>query len=143
MVATIDTLKIAKRFREAKTDEERAEAFAEGLREVHESRVGELVTKAELALAVERLERRIDGIEARLGARIDGVEARLSARIDGVEAPLGARIDGVEAQLGARIDGVEAQLGARIDALGKDLTIRLGWMLAAAVVLVGALVAIF
>ena len=117
MAATIDTLKHAKRFREAKTDEERAEAFADGLREVYESRVGDAVTKAELALAVERLERRIDGVEARFEAKIDELGARLDAKIDGVEA--------------------------RLDALGKDLTIRLGLMLAAAVTIVGGLVAIF
>lgn len=52
-----------------------------------------------------------------------------------VEERIAARFTGVE----RRIDGVEG----KVHSLGKDLTIRLGGMLAAAVALVGALVAIF
>jgi multidrug resistance efflux pump len=105
VVATIDTLRLAKRFKEAKLTEEQAELLAETFRETREAELAQMATKADLALLREELVRRIDGVAADLGRRIDGVEAKL--------------------------DGIEARL-----------TVRLGGMLAA-VVLVGALVAIF
>jgi hypothetical protein len=151
--ATIDTLRLAKRFKEAKLTDEQAELLAETFRETHEAELSQVATKADLALLREELSRRIDAIAADLGRRIDAIAADLGHRIDGVEAAmasleerLGRRIDGVEAamasleeRLGRRIDGLEAKLAG----LEARLTIRLGGMLAAAVVLVGALVAIF
>lgn len=61
-------------------------------------------------------ERRIDGVEERLGARIDGVEKR----IDGVEVRLVARIDGVAHEL------VEVKIGlARLEGPPRRLlTVR-------------------
>ncbi len=50
MATTIDTLKIAKRWREAKSEDERAEVLAEGLREVQQGQLAELATKADMAL---------------------------------------------------------------------------------------------
>jgi chromosome segregation ATPase len=153
MAATIDTLRLAKRFKEVKLSEEQAELLAETFREAHEAELAEVASKADLAILREELGRRIDAldakidaVEAKLGHRIDELEAKLErqidaldAKIDAVEARLGRRIDDVEAKLGRRIDGLDA----KIDGLEARLTIRLGGMLAAAVVLVGALVAIF
>jgi hypothetical protein len=146
VVATIDTLRLAKRFKEAKLTEEQAELLAETFRETREAELAQMATKADLALLREELVRRIDGIAADLGRRIDGIAADLGRRIDGLEADLGRRIDGVEAamgsldeRLGRRIDGLEGKL----DGIEARLTVRLGGMLAAAVVLVGALVALF
>ena len=77
--------------------------------------------------AFQRLDVKIDGVEARLGERIDAVEAQLGERIDGVEARLGERIDGVEARLGrveARLDRVEERLDrieGRLDRIEERL----------------------
>ncbi len=57
----------------------------------------------------ERMEWRIEGVEARLGKRIDGA----IARIDGVEARGEARIEGAAARLDRRIDDVCDSLGRR------------------------------
>ena len=57
----------------------------------------------------ERMEWRIEGVEARLGKRIDGA----FARIDGVEARGEARIEGAATRLDRRIDDVCDSLGRR------------------------------
>jgi vacuolar-type H+-ATPase subunit I/STV1 len=124
MAATIDTLRLAKRFKEVKLSEEQAELLAETFREAHAAELGEVATKADLAL----LRADMTLLREELGHRIDEVESKLGRRIDEVESKLGRRIDGLE----AKIDGLEARL-----------TVRLGGMLAAGIVLVGALVAIF
>ncbi len=58
----------------------------------------------------QRLEDKIDAVEAKLEQRINAVEAKLEQRINAVEAQLSQRISAVEAQLGQRIDTVEATL---------------------------------
>ena len=45
----------------------------------------------------------------------------LNKKIDGVDNRLGAKIDGVENSLGTKIDGVENSLGEKIDAVAADL----------------------
>ena len=77
----------------------------------------------------ERLNRRIDRVEAqleaRLGNRIDRVEVqleeRLGNRIDRVEESLGQRIELVN----VRIDRVEENLGQRIELVKKELNDRI------------------
>jgi hypothetical protein len=60
----------------------------------------------------ERMEWRIEGVEARLGKRIDGVE-RTQARIDSEQAQGEARLEGASARLDRRIDDVCDSLGRR------------------------------
>ena len=48
MSATLDTLRLAKRFREAGAIEPLAETIADALRETHEQHLSALVTKADL-----------------------------------------------------------------------------------------------
>ena len=76
-----------------------------------------LKTSLELSLGsrIDRVEKRIDAIEASLNARIDAIEASLNARIDAVEASLNARIDAIELSLNTKIDGVESSLIRLID----------------------------
>jgi hypothetical protein len=64
------------------------------------------------------LDRKIDGVEARLDRKIDGVGARLDRKIDGVEAQLDGRID----SLGSRLDGRIDALQSSMDAMRSDLT---------------------
>ncbi|WP_460193523.1 hypothetical protein [Thermosynechococcus sp. FA-CM-4201] len=69
----------------------------------------------------QRLEDKIDAVEAKLEQRINAVEGKLEQRINAVEAKLEQRINAVEAQLSQRISSVEVQLGQRIDTVETTL----------------------
>ncbi|URR34460.1 apolipoprotein A1/A4/E family protein [Thermosynechococcus sp. HN-54] len=69
----------------------------------------------------QRLEDKIDAVEAKLEQRINAVEAKLEQRINAVEAKLEQRINAVEAQLSQHISSVEAQLGQRINTVETTL----------------------
>ncbi|WP_297041685.1 hypothetical protein [Thermosynechococcus sp. OHK43] len=58
----------------------------------------------------QRLEDKIDAVEAKLEQQINAVEAKLEQRINAVEAKLEQQINAVEAKLGQRIDTVESTL---------------------------------
>jgi vacuolar-type H+-ATPase subunit I/STV1 len=66
---------------------------------------------------VETLNRKIDGVDARLSQKIDDVDARLSKKIDDVDNRLSKKIDGVAADL----KEVDTRLGKKIDAVAADL----------------------
>lgn len=63
MATTIDTLKIAKSWRAAQTEEERAEVLAASLRELQQLQLGELATKNDLTLVEARLEGKIEAAQ--------------------------------------------------------------------------------
>ncbi|WP_460193206.1 hypothetical protein [Thermosynechococcus sp. FA-CM-4201] len=68
-----------------------------------------------------KLEQRINAVEAKLEQRINAVEAKLEQRINAVEAKLEQRINAVEAKLEQRINSIEVQLGQRIDTVESTL----------------------
>jgi hypothetical protein len=81
MAATIDTLRIARRFKDAGFPEAQAELFAETFREWEEAGFGQLATKAELnqGLTELRLELRAEmaALEQRLSNRITEAQVNL------------------------------------------------------------------
>ena len=60
MSATLDTLKLAKRFRDAGASDQLAETFAEALRETQNAGLADLVTKADLKADIGQLRSDID-----------------------------------------------------------------------------------
>lgn len=94
-----DTLKFARKLKEAGVPDQQAEAQAEVLGEAFLYNLNEIVTRDYLDPRLDNLCARIDGVESRL----DGIDARL----DGIDA----RLDGMDARLNAvdqrfiRIDG--------------------------------------
>lgn len=93
MSATVDTLKLARRFRDAGMPEPQAEVFAEALRETQEGGLAQLATrrdiedlgarlglmnasfatKAELREEVLKLEHKLDTMEHRLTIKLGGM----------------------------------------------------------------------
>ena len=69
MSATLDTLKLAKRFRDAGVPEPHAEVFAEALRETQETGLGNLATKADLEL----LRKDLEALDNRLTIKLGGM----------------------------------------------------------------------
>ena len=81
---------------------------------------GEVAIKADLAVR----DRKIDGVEERLGLRID----RVDRKIDGAEERLGMRIDRLGDRIGgvdARIDSVEERFGLRLEATEHRIRVEL------------------
>ncbi|EGF2213132.1 hypothetical protein IB492_001460 [Campylobacter jejuni] len=70
----------------------------EALREIKEE-LSKLATTDLLNAKIDKVDTRIDKVEASLNAKIDKVEASLNAKIDKVEASLNAKIDKVENKL--------------------------------------------
>lgn len=77
---------------------------------------------------IQRIDQKIDGVDARLGQKIDGVDARLVQRIDAVDARLGQRIDA----LGEKIDSLKAEMvseirriDTRIDGVERELRVAI------------------
>src|SRR5215207_6957685 len=92
MVYAMDTLGYAKRLRDAGIPQQQAEAHAEAARDFV---MGELVTKTDLQSAVQLLDAKIGGVEARLEAKLQSVEARLEAKIDTQTLRLTVRLGGL------------------------------------------------
>ncbi|MDR1947296.1 MAG: CCDC90 family protein [Desulfovibrio sp.] len=121
-----DTLRYAKRLQEIGFPREQAEGFAELQREIVDER---LATKADIR---------------RLEAEIEVKFKELDAKIDLRTKELDAKIDLTAKELNAKIDTVAKELDAKIEFTAKNLeyklTVRLGSMMAASIVIVAALV---
>jgi hypothetical protein len=97
MAATFDTLRAARRLKEAGASEPVAEAIAEVLRDSREFDLSQIVTKADLkseiaALRAE-LETKIESVRAELDARIESVKVEiLTAKVDILKWILGLLI---------------------------------------------------
>ncbi len=114
MSSMLDTLAISKRLQKAGDTPEHAEAVAEVFGMVFQENV---VTKADLREACDKLDKKIDSVGATLDKKIDAVGATLDKKIDAVASTLDKKIDA----LGARLDGKIVALDGKMDALGARL----------------------
>jgi chaperonin cofactor prefoldin len=155
--ASLDTHRMFKRLVGTGMPEPQAEVVVDLIRERQEQFVSRDVLRYELGALDERLGKRIDALERDVAARFEAFERNISARFEAAERDaldrdralrqeLGGRIDVLKQELGGRIDALEKRierLEVRVETLGKDLTIRLGGMMAVGMTVVAALVAIF
>ena len=77
MAASLDTLQIAKRLKDAGFDEPQAEAVTGVFRDMRDADFSQLATKAD----IERLEVKLESEIARLDSRVDLKSAELKAEI--------------------------------------------------------------
>ena len=70
MAVTIDTLRLAKRLKDAKVPDEQAELLADIFRETQESGTAQLATKQDLERVEQGLRREIDRVEQSLRREI-------------------------------------------------------------------------
>ena len=123
MAATLDTLQLAKRLKAVAFTDEQAELVAEVMRESREAGAAELATKADIALL------RADFDAFRVEARADMAALRSEMRAD-------------MAALRSEMRADMAAMRAEMQLLEQRMTIKLGGMLAASIVIVGALAAL-
>ena len=117
MSSMLDTLAISKRLQKAGDTPEHAEAVAEVFGMVFQENV---ITKADLREACDKLDKKIDAVASTL----DGKIVALDGKIDAVASTLDRKIvalDGKIDALGARLDGKIVALDGKMDALGARL----------------------
>ena len=138
MTLTFDTLQYAKKLQKAGFTEQQAEIQAETFKEqskaINEWIDNNLATKRDLKELDTNLKHYIKEVEERLTMRSND----LATRIKEVEERLTMRSN----DLATRIKGVEERMTIRINEMSYKLTIKLGSMIAGAVVILGVLIPI-
>ena len=125
MSSMIDTLAISKRLQKAGDTPEHADAVAEVFGMVLQENV---VTKADLREACDKLDKKIESVAASLDKKIESVAASLDKKIESVAATLDKKIDSVAARLDGKIvalDGRMLTLEQRGEALAARYDSRL------------------
>ena len=125
----IDTLKVARRLREAGFTEPQAEAVVEADRDGSEN--SDLATKQDLMLLSTELRAEIAAVRAELGAEIAAVRAELGAEIAAVRAEMRE----MEQRLIARIEAAKAEM------IGRMFSMIIGAVLVNIVAMLGAMFA--
>jgi hypothetical protein len=125
----IDTLKIARRLREAGFSEPQADAVVAAVQEGGEG--ADFATKADLAALAAELRAEIAALRAELKAEISQLRAELKADISQLRAELKADI----AQLRAEIGSVRAEGKGSIEAAKSELLNRMFQMILSAVLI--------
>ncbi len=90
-------------FLDAGATDDKARRAAEAMAG-HEDRFHALETK------IDRLDIKIDRVEANLNQKIDRVEANLNQKIDRLELTVGGRFDAMDARMDLQLERVESRL---------------------------------
>lgn len=107
---TVDTFPTYRQLKSVGFTEAQAEALIDSFRNLNEELVKGLITKEAFDASIAKLQQRINEMEARLNEKIS--------------------------KLDNKIESSEVRLNNKIDILAKDLTIKIGYMLAASVGLI-------
>ncbi|MDC7788098.1 hypothetical protein PQJ75_27775 [Rhodoplanes sp. TEM] len=92
MVFAFDTLGYSKRLRDGGVPPAQAEAHAEAARDFIMVIMVELVTKSDLAAAVDRIDGTVGGLRAEMDLRFDGLRRDVDARIEKLSLQLTVRL---------------------------------------------------
>jgi DNA anti-recombination protein RmuC len=136
----IDTLKVARRLREAGFTEPQAEAVVEAVRESTEE--GDIATKHDLRLLSTELRAEIAALRAEMTAEIAALRAEMTAEIAALRAEMTAEFAAVRGEMRE----MEQRLIARIEAsnaasMNRVVAMILGTLLVNVVTILGAVFA--
>ena len=124
----IDTLRYARRLKDAGVSPEQAEAMADA---IGSELAVQLATKADLDVAITGLDASITAMKADLDVAITGLDTRITATkadLDVAITGLDASITATRADLDIAITGLDARLNARINKIESSLAL-LRWMM--------------
>jgi DNA anti-recombination protein RmuC len=122
-VTAIDTHGIVKRLKEAGFSEAQAEAVTDVVREVRESDIAHLATKADLLITKTELQTSISEIRAEL----QELRTELQTSVAGIRAELQTSVAGIRAELQTSIAQIRAEMAEqKSDLLRYIVTISLG-----------------
>jgi hypothetical protein len=119
MVYAMDTLGYAKRLRDAGVSQDQAEAHAEAARDFI---MAELVTKTDLQ------------------TNLQVIKSELQTNLQVLKTDLEAKLQVVKTDLEAKLQVVKTELKGDLQAMETKLTVRLGGLMAAGIVVVATIV---
>jgi len=119
MNAMIDTLKFARSFQEAGFEARQAEALAVALAEASSQGREDLATKADLRQLENKLETKIDAVEARMDAGFSQLRLEMDAGLSQVRLEMKASIADVKADMVRWLIGSQAVLLMALVALAN------------------------
>ena len=118
MAATIDTLRLAKRFKDVQLPDDQAELFAEVFREAQEAGAAQLATKADLERTGLSLRADLEKTERVLRADLEKAERVLRADLEKTELSLRADVEKLELSIRRDLATLEAKIAeAKFDLL--------------------------
>lgn len=132
-VAMFDTLAYSKKLQAAGVPSQVAEVQAFTLSEIIEDRlptkddVKELATKSELKEEIQTVREEIHNLESRIDKRFNELESRIDKRFNEFEGRVEKRFTELELRI--------TKLEHRVDKLSYQLTVRLGTLMAAGIIL--------
>jgi hypothetical protein len=68
------------------------------------------------------LEMSLARVEQRLDGRIDALDAKFDARVDSLDAKFESRFDALDRKFDTKFDGLDAKFDKKVDSLRVDLT---------------------
>lgn len=110
----VDTFPAYRQLKSAGFTEVQAEALISSFKNLNEELAKNLITREEFNLAIERLETKIQLLRADMNS--------------------------MEARLDTKMDSMEERLNNKMEVLAKDLTIKIGYMIAGSIGLIVALI---
>lgn len=132
-----DTLKLAKRLEEAGFTTAQAQGAAAAIADTFTE---DLATKRDLKELEAALRADIQSLQSRSEHSLQAVDTSLRHEIQALRTELKADIEALRTELKTDIATLRADMQSGFRDLEQRMTIRLGTMLAAAIVLVGAMV---
>lgn len=121
----VDTFPAYRQLKNAGFTEVQAEALISSLKNLNEELAKNLITREEFNLAIERLETKIQ---------------LLRTDMNSMEERLYNKMNSMEARLEAKMDSIEERTNNKMEVLAKDLTIKIGYMIAGSIGLIVALI---
>jgi chromosome segregation ATPase len=139
----VDTFPAYRQLKNAGFTEVQAEALISSFKNLNEELAKNLITREEFNLAIaqlmaliEKLEAKMNSIEERLDNKMNSMEERLEAKIQSVRSDMNS----MEERLDTKMNSMEDRLNNKMEVLAKDLTIKIGYMIAGSIGLIVALI---
>ena len=118
-----DTLRYARRLREAGVPEPQADVQAELMAEAFGFYADNLLTKDHFT---EVLNARFAEQEAKIEQRLGAMDSKFEKRLDAIESKFEQRLDGIDSKFEQRLDAMDSKFEQRLTALDSKFEMRFG-----------------
>jgi chromosome segregation ATPase len=139
----VDTFPAYRQLKNAGFTEVQAEALISSFKNLNEELAKNLITREEFNLAIAELKALIEKLEGKIQAvrgDMNSMEARLEAKMDSIEERLETKMNSIKERLETKMNSMEERMNNKMEVLAKDLTIKIGYMIAGSIGLIVALI---